>query len=74
MGKINAKNLVDYIMAFEEGSLSDKDVVKLFSYLVKTGKAWTLQGFYGRTAMNLIEQGYIDKSGKINKKKLKELM
>ena len=68
MVKVNSKNLVTYIMAFEGGEISDNQVLELFSYLVKSGKAWTLQGMYGRTAHNLMEAGYIDKKGKIIKK------
>jgi len=72
MGK--KKDLVDKIIAWEHGELSDKDTVRFFAELVKSGQAWSLQGTYGRTAMSLIKQGYITKSGKINKKKLSELM
>jgi len=68
------KDLVDKIIAWESGELSDKDTVRFFAELVKSGQAWSLQGTYGRTAMNLIERGYITKSGKINKKKLSELV
>ncbi len=61
--------LVDLIIAYETGELAPEDTLKLFSMLVKSGKAWTLQGHYGRTAQGLIDAGYIGKTGKI----LKEL-
>ncbi|KKM20788.1 hypothetical protein LCGC14_1641870 [marine sediment metagenome] len=53
------------IIAYECGELDDKDTLKLFSKLIKTGQCWSLQGCYGRTAKNLIDNNYIDKFGKI---------
>jgi hypothetical protein len=64
---INAKNLVDNIIAYESGELSDKKTLQLFSYLVKTGKVWSLQGCYGRTATALIEDGWLNRQGNILK-------
>jgi len=63
--------LTDYIMKFESGELNDRKALELFSHLIKTGMAWSLQGFYGRTAKDLIDSGYISKAGKILKKELK---
>ena len=45
------------IIAFEQGELDQEEVVELFQDLIDTGMAWQLQGFYGRTADNLIENG-----------------
>jgi hypothetical protein len=59
--KVNRSNMLDYIMDFEEGSLEENDVIELFQFLVDTGIAWQLQGFYGRTAETLIEAGYVTK-------------
>ena len=59
MGKVNKTNQLDYIMAYEDGSLSDDDTVELFQYLVDSGLAWRLQGSYGRTAKALIESGHV---------------
>jgi hypothetical protein len=59
------ENSVSLMMDFEQGSLSEVDSIKLFSFLVKTKMAWTLQGMYGRTAHNLIENGVLDKKGNI---------
>lgn len=58
---------VGLIIEYESGQMSDKATIKLFSELIKTGDAWTLQGSYGRMAKALIDAGYIDKQGKILK-------
>lgn len=34
--------------------------IQAWQYLVDTGRAWTLQGWFGRTARALIEQGIIN--------------
>ena len=49
---------------FESGELSDEDVIKFFQYLINEGHAWNLQGFYGRTAEELIEGGFCTLSHK----------
>lgn len=74
MGRVNQKNLVNFIMDFESGNISPKGTAELFSYLVKTGQAWSLQGSYGKAAMALIESGIINKKGRINRKKLNEVI
>lgn len=58
-------DLVGCIIAYESGELSDEETVKLFSELIKSGQCWSLQGCYGRMAISLIENGVIDKTGKI---------
>jgi hypothetical protein len=35
----------------------DYEILEAWQYLIDTGVVWTLQGFYGRTARSLIEQG-----------------
>ena len=45
------------IMAFEAGRLPDSDVIPLFQYLIDERHAWRLQGFYGRIAHQLIDDG-----------------
>jgi len=50
---------VGKLIAFEEGELDEEGVIELFQELVDNGMAWTLQGFYGRTAMALAEEGFI---------------
>ena len=38
---------------------SEEEQVEAWQYLVDTGLAWTLQGWFGRTATDLINAGVI---------------
>lgn len=53
------------LMAYENGSLGALDTLNLFSHLVRTGMAWTLQGAYGRQAARFIDAGWLDNQGNI---------
>lgn len=48
---------VAFIIAFEAGELDDGAVADGFQHLIDSGLVWQLQGFYGRTAMRLINAG-----------------
>jgi hypothetical protein len=39
--------------------------LEAWAYLIKEGSVWTLQGWYGRNAMALINAGYISKDGEV---------
>ena len=56
---------VTQIILYESGELDYKSTLNLFSKLIKSGRAWTLQGHYGRTAKQIIELNLISKDGKI---------
>jgi len=64
-------NPIDSYMAtgiaegFEEAT-DNKDTIKAWSYLIGTGLAYTLQGWFGRTASNLIQRGLISKEGVVD--------
>ena len=59
------KNLIDRIIAFEDGEFNDDQTVEFFQELINDGTAWTLQGNYGRLANSLIESGYCTNNQKV---------
>ena len=54
---MNNYEAVGLAEGFIEGT--EKEQINARQYLVDTGMAWTLQGFFGRTAKALIEQGIV---------------
>ena len=58
--------MIDKMIAYESGELSDTETLELFSELIRTGMAWKLQGSYGRTANRLIDLGLIGKGGELS--------
>ena len=56
---MSAGNIIDMIVAYEQGELNEEQTIAVFQSLVDTGLAWQLQGSYGRTARNLIEAGLV---------------
>ena len=49
----------DAIMLIEcNEDVTNEQYVDAFQALIDDGIVWKLQGFYGRTATNLIEEGY----------------
>ena len=45
------------IEGFDGLEHDEDDIIEAFQFLIDSGDAWKLQGFYGRTAHNLIQQG-----------------
>jgi len=45
---------------------SMEDQLEAWAFLIKTGQCWSLQGWYGRNASNLINNGIISKDGEID--------
>jgi len=48
---------IDDIMAFENGEMDEDETAVFFQHMIDSGVVWQFQGFYGRTAMRLIEAG-----------------
>ena len=47
-----------YAEGFCEGEgATEEEQTEAWQYLIDTGRVWSLQGWYGRTATALIEQG-----------------
>ena len=53
MDDIKAINIAEQIIEPK----NEKEYFKAWQHLVNTGLAWTLQGWFGRTAMDYINQG-----------------
>ena len=51
--------LVDQLIAYEEGQITDDEEIALFQHLIDTGTCWQLQGHYQRVGATLIEAGLI---------------
>ena len=49
-------NITD-IIDFESGEMDEERVAEFFQGMINSGVVWRLQGFYGRTAVALIEAG-----------------
>ena len=59
----DACSVIEGFASFEP---THEDMLEAWALLIETGDCWSLQGFYGRQATNMIEQGLISKEGKIN--------
>jgi hypothetical protein len=48
------------VEGFCDGEPDEDEILEAWQFLVDQGLAWRLQGWYGRTAALLIEQGIIN--------------
>ena len=48
---------INDITDFENGEMDEEQVAEFFQGMINSGVVWQLQGFYGRTAVTLIEAG-----------------
>lgn len=51
--------LVDELIAYEEGQMTQDEEITLFQHLIDTGACWQLEGHYHRVGATLIEAGLI---------------
>jgi hypothetical protein len=51
--------LVDQLIAYEEGQMTEDEQIALFQHLIDTGTCWHLEGHYQRVGATLIEAGLI---------------
>ena len=58
MNNITDYRAVGLAEGFEEGT--KEEIIEAWQHLHDTGLAYTLQGWFGRTASNLIEEGVIN--------------
>lgn len=61
-------NLTTEIIEYESGKLNDIQTLELFSKLIGTGDVWRLQGHYGRMAIALINDGWVNQDGSLTDK------
>jgi hypothetical protein len=52
------------VIAYEDGTMPPEHVVPFFQAIVDSGDAWTLNGHYGRTALQLLNAGVIEPAWK----------
>ena len=50
-------NHIDFIIAFESGQASDEEIIAGFQAMIDDGTVWSLQGTYGRLAIDMINRG-----------------
>ncbi len=67
--KWNSYLATAYAEGFCEGeNATQEERLQAWAYLIKIGLCWKLQGWFRRTARDLIDDGYISKKGEILKK------
>ena len=59
MKQITTYDACSIIEGFCDYDPTPGEVLEAFQYLVDTGIVWQLQGFYGRTASDLIQRGLL---------------
>jgi hypothetical protein len=57
--EVDLVRLVDQLIAYEEGQITEDQEIPFFEHLVATGMCWQLPGHYQGIAATLIETGLI---------------
>lgn len=60
--KLDSYTATGLAEGFVEGT--EEEQIEAWQYLVDTGLAWSLQGWFGRTARQLIQDGVITEAKK----------
>ena len=55
---MSMNELASKVIRYEQDELDGNEIIQLFQELIDNGMAWSLQGHYGRMAIDLIENGY----------------
>ena len=63
--RTDTQDLVSLLTDFEMGELDSYDTLKLFGALISTGTINSLQGYYQRTARDLVDAGYLSNEGDV---------
>jgi hypothetical protein len=62
------------VEGFSDEEHSPEDHILAWASLIKSGACWSLQGFYGRGASNIIESGMVSKEGIINHEQVHQVL
>lgn len=63
---MNDYHAVAIVEGFADFEPTEAETLQAWAHLIKTGRVWQLQGWYGRNAQDLIDSGVIDRHGKID--------
>lgn len=55
--KMTIDELATKVVRYEQDELDGFEIIDLFQELINNGMAWSLQGHYGRMAMDLVNNG-----------------
>ena len=61
----DTQDLVSLLTDFEMGELDSHETLQLFGGLISTGIINSLQGYYQRTARDLVDAGYLSNEGDV---------
>lgn len=62
----NSYHAIEIIEELDGKEHNGTETLKAWAYLIKTRQVWSLQGWYGRNATELIRIGYISETGRVN--------
>ena len=57
LGACHNITMTSKIISYENGEMTEEEVISFFQELINSGLCWKLQGHYGRMAASLIQSG-----------------